>query len=86
MLSETSRLHVAMLQFIFPDKRDDIYVYFFANTSLCLTVMGIKKCFPAKEYSWLWTGSWDVVTMTSRSLFPRGERSSHVLMLSSQVA
>lgn len=57
MFSETPHRHVAAftLQFISPGRRDKIL--FCTNTSLSFAVMAIKKHSPAKESSWLWTGS-----------------------------
>lgn len=85
MFSATSSVPAAVftLLLFFPDLRDEIS---FANTSYSLAVMAIKKCSHAKESSWLLTGFWNVVTMTSQFLFQHGERNSHVLMLSLQVA
>lgn len=56
----------------------------FCNNSLC-AVMGIRKCSHAKASSWLLTGSWSEVIVISQFLFQPGERSSHDLMLQSQV-
>lgn len=50
-----------------------------------LAVMEIKRCSPVKASSWLLIGSWSEVTVTSQFLSLPGERSSHDLMLSSQV-
>lgn len=50
-----------------------------------LAVMEIRKCSLAKASSWLLTGSWSEVTVTSLFLSLPGERSSHDPMLSSQV-
>lgn len=51
-----------------------------------LAVMETRKCSPVKASSWLLIGSWSEVTGTSLFLSLPGEKSSHALMLSSQVS
>lgn len=54
MFSETS--HVAALHYNSSFLAEEIRL-FFVKTHLSFAVMAIKKHSPAKESSWLWTGS-----------------------------